>query len=114
MIIDPRGKLPTNKKYLKPKFSAPAQSSVQNRAKIFELQNKTKIKVISHHPTSVKDVYVKNFYKAAKRTSSGPTELAHSFKIVDDLLQKNGCKDPRTIAMAKSKTSKSNNKRKNK
>ena len=33
---------------------------------------------------------------------------------MDDLLQKNGYKDPRTITMAKSRTSKKNIKRKNK
>ena len=69
---------------------------------------------LSHHPTSIKEECVKNFYKTAERTSFGPTELAHSFNIVDDLLQKNGYKDPRTIAMAKSRTSKKKNKRENK
>ena len=69
---------------------------------------------LSHHPTSIKEECVKNFYKTAERTSPGPTELAHSFNIVDDLLQKNGYKDPRTIAMATSRTNKKNNKRKNK
>ena len=45
---------------------------------------------LSHHPTSVKEECVKNFYKTAERTSSGPSELTHSLNLVDELLLKMG------------------------
>ena len=32
-----------------------------------------KLHNLSHHPTSVKEECVKNFYKTAERTSSGPS-----------------------------------------
>ena len=67
---------------------------------------------LSHHPTSVKEECVKNFYKTAERTSSGPSELTHSLNLVDELLLKNGYKDPRTTAMSNSRNKK-RKKRKN-
>jgi hypothetical protein len=44
----------------------------------------------SHHPDSVKEECKKNFYRNATNASSGPQELSHSVKIIDDLMGKNG------------------------
>mgnify|MGYP006146082981 CR=1 FL=1 len=49
----------------------------------------------SHHPTPTKVEVAKNFYKRATEASSGPTELDHSLKIVDNLLKVNGYENAR-------------------
>ena len=49
----------------------------------------------SHQPENVKVNTIRNSYREARKISSGPEELKHSLKIVDNLYKKNGFSHPR-------------------
>ena len=63
----------------------------------------------SHHPDSVKEECKKNFYRNATQASSGPDEVSHSLKIVDDLLKKNGHQTPRPNTSSRRRRARKNN-----
>ena len=61
----------------------------------------------SCHPESVKSNTLSNLYSEAEKISSGPQEREHSFKILDDVLTKNGYRDPRNHQKQRRRTNRS-------
>ena len=61
----------------------------------------------SCHPESVKNNTLANLYSEAEKISSGPQEREHSFKILDDVLTKNGYRDPRNHQKQRRRTNRS-------
>jgi len=49
----------------------------------------------SHHTTQTKREVAKNFYRTARKVSSGPEQIDHSIGKIDDLLRRNGFTNPR-------------------
>ena len=58
----------------------------------------------SCHPESVKINTVVNLYNEAAKISSGPQEREHSFKILDNVLTKNGYRAPRNLQNQRRRT----------
>ena len=75
------------------------QIKVENDGVVFKFYRKPQKKNIvlhfkSHHTLKTKSEVAKNFYRTAEQSSSSPSLVEESFKVVDNLLRCNGYSNP--------------------
>ena len=80
------------------------QLKVENDGVAFKFYRKpqkknTVLHFKSHHTLKTKSEVAENFYRTAEQSSSSPSLVEESFKVIDNLLRCNGYSNPREFLM---------------